>query len=115
MICAKELNKKNAGYAKYEKGNNAMNAGRLYELASFMNVPVAYFFEGLDCASGSAETEKQALGFSEAGADGFEHKVVSDRESLEMMKAFKRITAQVVRKRVADLVRAIADNRVIID
>lgn len=99
---------------KYEKGNNAMNASRLYEFANFMNVPVAYFFEGLDAAA-SDEDSKSPQGFHESAPETFDHKMVSDRESLEMMKAFKRITVPVVRKRVADLVRAIADNRAIID
>jgi transcriptional regulator with XRE-family HTH domain len=93
---------------KYEKGANAMNANRLFEFARFMNVPVAYFFEGL-------ESGAEAAGFSEGEAEKFDHKRVSDRESLEMMKAFKRIPEQVVRKRLADLVRAVADNRVLID
>jgi transcriptional regulator with XRE-family HTH domain len=97
---------------KYEKGSNAMNSSRLYEFARFMNVPVAYFFEGLDL---SGEAGRQA-GFGEGSAENFEHRgAVSDRESLEMMKAFKRIKEHVIRKRLADMVRAIADNKPIID
>lgn len=94
---------------KYEKGANAMNASRLYEFARFMHVPVAYFFDGLDQSA-------DAMGFAEE-AEKFDHgqKRVSDRESLEMMKAFKRIKEQIVRKRLADLVRAIADNRSVVD
>lgn len=95
---------------KYEKGSNAMNANRLYEFAQFMHVPVAYFFEGL-------EDNSQTVGLAETGAEKFDHnsKRVSDRESLEMMKAFKRIKEQVIRKRLADLVRAVADNKAILD
>ena len=97
---------------KYEKGSNAMNASRLYEFARFMNVPVAYFFEGIDTLG---ENQRQA-GLSESAVEGFEHKgTVSDRESLEMMKAFKRIKEHTIRKRLADMVRAIADNKPIID
>lgn len=96
---------------KYEKGANAMNANRLYEFAQFMHVPVAYFFEGLELSSGNAAT-----GFAEEAA-AFDHKNrnVSDRESLEIMKAFKRIKEQVIRKRLADLVRAVADNKAIME
>ena len=93
---------------KYEKGANAMNANRLYAFAQFMNVPVAYFFEGLD----HPQSADSAMGFAEEG-EKFSHAIrtVSDRESLELMKAFKRIKEQVVRKRLSDLVRAIADNK----
>lgn len=92
---------------KYEKGTNAMNARRLYEFATFMNIPVAYFFEGL-------EQSAKASGFAETASETFDHGV-SDREALEMMKAFKRIKEQVVRKRMADLVRAVADNKTLLD
>jgi transcriptional regulator with XRE-family HTH domain len=96
---------------KYEKGANAMNANRLYEFAQFLHVPIAYFFEGLEVASGSG-----ANGFAEESL-AFDHKnkSVSDRESLEIMKAFKRIKEQVIRKRLADLVRAVADNKTIME
>ena len=96
---------------KYEKGTNAMNANRLFEFAHFMSVPVAYFFEGLESAAGNAP-----VGFAEE-ATAFDHKnrSVSDRESLEMMKAFKRIKEQVIRKRLADLVRAVADNKAMME
>ena len=93
---------------KYEKGANAMNARRLFEFAQFMHVPVAYFFEGLEIPGIS--------GFSEREGERFDHNHrVSDRESLEMMKAFKRIKEQPVRKRLADLVRAIAEHKAILE
>ncbi|SRR5579875_1280531 len=71
---------------KYEKGSNAMNASRLNEFAQVMQVPVAYFFEGLEH---SASASYGMSDFTEEG-DRFHHnrKQVSDRESLEMMKAF---------------------------
>jgi transcriptional regulator with XRE-family HTH domain len=32
---------------KYERGLNRISAGRLYEIAQVLNVPVSWFFEGL--------------------------------------------------------------------
>ena len=32
---------------KYEKGTNRISAGRLWEVAKFLKVPIQYFFEGL--------------------------------------------------------------------
>lgn len=93
---------------KYEKGSNAMNSVRLYELASFMGVPVAYFFEGIDEA---------VSGFAEAPALAFDYEndAASDRESMEMMKSFKSIKESNVRRRLSDLMRAIIDNKAILD
>jgi len=96
---------------KYEKGVNAMNSRRLVEFSRFMNVPVAYFFDGLE----ESEAAMPAAGFAEP-SETFDHgSPVSDRESLEMMKAFKRIGEQGVRKRLSDLVRAIAENKTLLD
>lgn len=33
---------------KYERGINRISAGRLYEIAQVLGVPVSYFYEGLD-------------------------------------------------------------------
>jgi transcriptional regulator with XRE-family HTH domain len=99
---------------KYEKGTNAMNANRLYEFGQFMHVPVAYFFDGLE-RPGSATSGAPAELAEEPAAFDHNHKNVSDRESLEMMKAFKRIHQQVIRKRLADLVRAVADNKTFVE
>ncbi|MGB0695802.1 MAG: helix-turn-helix domain-containing protein [Rhodospirillaceae bacterium] len=33
---------------KYERGINRISAGRLYEIAQVLNVPINYFFQGLD-------------------------------------------------------------------
>lgn len=98
---------------KYEKGSNAMNSRRLYEFARVLNVPVAYFFEGIDQ---NAPSHNAASGFAEVSAAKFDHEnKASDRESLEMMKSFKRIKEPMVRKRVADLLRAVAENKTLID
>ena len=102
---------------KYEKGVNALNANRLYQFAVFMHVPVAYFFEGLEQIPLTLLASKHAVkGFAEEDGGAFAHAGrVSDRESLEMMKAFRRIGTSLVCKRLADLVRAIADNRMILE
>ena len=33
---------------KYERGINRISAGRLYEITRVLNVPITYFFEGLE-------------------------------------------------------------------
>jgi|CXWL01.1.fsa_nt_gi transcriptional regulator with XRE-family HTH domain len=98
---------------KYEKGSNAMNANRLFEFSRFMNVPVAYFFEGIEQ---NPSPHNMSVGFAETPALEFDNdSMASDRESLEMMKSFKRIKEPVVRKRIADLLRAISDNKTLLD
>lgn len=45
---------------KYERGVNRIYAGRLWQLADKLNVPVAFFFEGLD-GGGKERAERAAV------------------------------------------------------
>lgn len=88
---------------KYERGINRMGASRLFELARHLTVPVSYFFEGLDNANHASPG-----GVSEEVA-AFEHEKMSSRETLELMRAYYRITDPNVRGRVAELIKSLAE------
>ena len=40
---------------KYERGLNRISAGRLYEIAQVLSVPVSWFFDGLSASPGAVE------------------------------------------------------------
>ena len=92
---------------KYEKGTNRIGASRLQQISKSLNVPPAFFFEG-------------APAFDEAIPDAFTHSVaaesgsayvvdfISTMEGLNLNRAFARIKDPKVRKRVVDLIVAIA-------
>lgn len=93
---------------KYEKGANSMNAARLCEFAKFLNVPVAYLFEGVEQAVGGSKARKIG-GIEESGVEfEYEENAASDRESIELMKSFRRIKDHILRKRTADLLRTMS-------
>jgi transcriptional regulator with XRE-family HTH domain len=47
---------------KYERGLNRISAGRLYEIAQVLSVPISWFFEGMHAESGPAEmTPRQRM------------------------------------------------------
>lgn len=47
---------------KYERGINRISAGRLYEIAQALQVPVGYFFDGLEDPPGEGKpTERQRM------------------------------------------------------
>jgi hypothetical protein len=79
-----------------ESGANGMSATRLHQFAQLLGVPVTYYFDGWGEAPAA-----------DAGGPGPES--MSDRELLELMKAFRRIKRQDLRRRPADLTRAIAE------
>ena len=93
---------------KYERGINRMSSSRLFEFARILHVPVSFFFEGFD--QGEEPKKKYAnAGFSENTASKFEHEDISNRETLELMRAYYRISEPAVRKRVFELIKSLAD------
>ena len=86
---------------KYEKGVNRIGAGRLFEVARILNVPVDFFYEGVNGAGGQpgvAEGESAPV-----------MEFVSSGEGLQLSLAFMKIKDAKVRKRVLDLVKSLAE------
>ena len=88
---------------KYEKGTNRVGASRLQDMASAMEVPVSYFFP--DASASSA-----APGMQEEGA-AFMMDFMSTAEGLELSRAFMRIRNSKVRRKIVELVRALAEEK----
>lgn len=88
---------------KYENGTNSMTAGRLHEFAQILNVTPAYFFEDIEKPASHSNTLLTEIGKT-AKMRGME--TTSERELIEAMKSFRKIKDKMLRKRVADLLRA---------
>lgn len=89
---------------KYEKGTNRIGASRLQHIATVLQVPVAFFFE--DAPTTPTDTP---MGFAEDRPGAFVTSFLTSSEGLALNRAFVRITDGQVRRRVVDLVEAIAD------
>lgn len=92
---------------KYEKGMNALNITRLLEFAQALNSTTAYFLEGLDKVMEASPVELSHVAEDTVEFEG-EFKAATDRETLEIIKSFKNIQDHLLRKRFADLLRAIS-------
>lgn len=77
---------------KYEKGVNRISAGRLYQVAQALGVPVDYFFEGL--SSG-------IVSFPPTG---------TQRRLLQMAQDFAALPNRQMQDAIAALVRAMSDD-----
>jgi transcriptional regulator with XRE-family HTH domain len=89
---------------KYEKGVNRIGAGRLFQVAHILGVPIDYFYEGVN------GTSEGAPGFSEPGASSPPvMEFLSSGEGLQLSLAFMKIKDPKVRKRVLDLVKSLSD------
>ncbi len=94
---------------KYERGANRIGSSRLFDLSRVLDVPVSFFFDDM-----SDETKSQAPslllgGGLEEPPQTFDHDPLTKRETLELVRAYYRISDPQVRKRVYELARALAD------
>jgi transcriptional regulator with XRE-family HTH domain len=82
---------------KYEQGKNRVSAGRLYDFSKVLGVPVGFFFEGM------AEPLPAAALVSGGG-----NSLLDSREATELFAAYRVISNPMVRRRIRQLVRALA-------
>jgi transcriptional regulator with XRE-family HTH domain len=87
---------------KYEKGVNRIGAGRLYQVAQILGVPINYFYEGV--TPQSAESIRNGDSSTPPVME-----FLSSGEGLQLTLAFMRIKDSKVRKRVIDLVKSLAE------
>ena len=90
---------------KYEKGANRISASRLQQISEALSTPLAYFFKGAPVSEGAAQG-----GLAEADADqNYFGDFVMTSEGLSLNRAFARISDPKIRKKIVDLVNALAD------
>lgn len=86
---------------KYERGSNRISASKLFGIAEALEVPISYFFDGLDATAGHGEDGSQD---SEQNIQSF----LRTTEGLELARLFPRISRGPLRRRILELVRAAA-------
>ena len=88
---------------KYEKGTNRIGASRLQHIARVLSVPISFFFEDAPPTPNS-----DTAGFEEASPTNYVVDFLSSSEGIQLNKAFVRIKDPHQRRRIIDLVRAMA-------
>jgi transcriptional regulator with XRE-family HTH domain len=77
---------------KYETGANRISASRMWDIAKVLEVPISFFFEGLD---------GQAADTGETRGD-----ITTDKEAGDLVRAYYGIPEN-QRRRLFDLARAL--------
>jgi len=100
---------------KYERGVNRIGSSRLYELGQILDVPVSFFFDDMV----GSRTPTEFAGLAE-GAQRFEHgsdgtMLLERRETLELIRAYYRISDSQVRKRLFELAKALGNPEAMIE
>lgn len=82
---------------KYETGMNRVSASRLWDIARVLNVPVSFFFEGLDAqpADDAAKTDMPG-------------DILTDKEALDLLRSYYAIPEN-QRRRLFDLARVLSE------
>lgn len=82
---------------KYETGMNRVSASRLWDIANALEVPISFFFEGLDQKSAAEQPET-----------GVPADLLTDKEALELVRSYYAIPEN-QRRRLFELARVLSD------
>lgn len=97
---------------KYERGANRVGASRLFEFSKVLDVPVSYFFEDMpsNVMIGRLGGGRGRRGLGEAGSPFEEEKdPMIKRETLELVRAYYKITDGKIRKKLFETVKAVGN------
>ncbi|MCT4555445.1 MAG: helix-turn-helix domain-containing protein [Pelagimonas sp.] len=83
---------------KYETGANRVSASRLWDIADALDVPVSFFFEGIE-----SEAEDVAEKAESIPAD-----ILGDKEALDLVRSYYAIPEN-QRRRLFELARVLSD------
>ena len=93
---------------KYEKGMNRVGASRLWDISRVLEVPMGFFFEDMDASVASQSPRminRPLSGVDFVGEDhkGLEIDPMKKEETLELIRAYYKITNRAIAKQMFDL------------
>jgi len=91
---------------KYERGTNRVSSSRLFDLTRVLDVPLAYFFDGM--GDHIASQSPAALQGKAPARVEIDQDPASKRETLELVRAYYGIGDRAVRMKFTNVVRSIA-------
>lgn len=102
---ADEVNIRFQQIQKYESGANRISASRLWSLAKALEVPVSFFFDGLN-GDAIHEGAERRNGHEANGAKAMPD-VFSNKETIDLVRAFYSLGEE-PRRRLLDLAKAMS-------
>ncbi len=95
---------------KYERGANRVGASRLFDMARILDVPVGFFYDDMDDTTAASGPASQTAGTAPLSTGSADIDPMTRRETLELVRAYYRITDTAIRKRVYDLAKTLGDS-----
>jgi len=96
---------------KYERGANRVSASKLWQLGNVLKVPISFFFDDMPQSVKDAFPDYQ--GETSESYIPEEHLTLHRRQTLELVRTFSKLQDPTIRKRIIDVVRAIADSETV--
>ncbi len=95
---------------KYESGGNRISASRLYDLSKLLDIDISYFFDEMDRAIESESPARLSQKKSKRAAEKppKSEDPLHKRETLELVRAYYRITDSGLRGHVRKLIQSTA-------
>lgn len=93
---------------KYECGTNRISASRLWDISQILDVPISYFFDDMSEETMKASPRRISRGARYELDDSELRDPMARRETLELVRTYYSIEKPSVRKRIAEMVKAIA-------
>jgi transcriptional regulator with XRE-family HTH domain len=88
---------------KYEKGANRISASKLYYMAKILDVPIAFFFDGIAVS----EADHRSVG-GEGPLSPLNANEIIDREVVSLVRAFLQIDRPAVRRYFIQLIESVS-------
>jgi transcriptional regulator with XRE-family HTH domain len=85
---------------KYEGGANRISASRLSQIADVLDVPISYFFTGLESSEGEAGSRELAM-----------RERMQRPEAIELIRAYYGIADQRIRNQFLDMMKTVAQTQ----
>ena len=89
---------------KYERGANRIGASRLWDLSGVLDCPISFFFD--EMSEENTDDQSRGTAHGEHG-ESPDKDPMNRRETLELVRAYYRITGDQVRKRIYELTKSL--------
>ncbi len=89
---------------KYEKATNRISSGKLYTIAKFLKVPITYFYEQSD----ESDIIVNVFAEDDAKYEAEDANTVSEKEIVNLIKAFSEIKNSQSRKKIIELIKTMS-------
>lgn len=93
---------------KYEKSVNRISSGRLYRFAKFLKVPINYFFDNIEDLVEKKTRSSYSFAEDQATFEANNDEYSTEKEIINLVKAYNGIQDQNVKKKLLELMKAIS-------